>query len=116
MFNRAQVLRVILSVAVVPMSAEFGWSQDAKGWVLSAFFIGYITLQVAGGFLSIRFGPKLIFGLGVAIPSLLTAITPPVAGNYAALIALRILTGVGEAVTYPALHSLLGAWAPMSGE
>lgn len=32
------------------------------------------------------------------------------------LITLRILEGVGEGTTFPALNTLLAAWIPMKGE
>ena len=38
--------RTNISVAIVPMSKELGWSETYKGTVLSVFFIGYATTQV----------------------------------------------------------------------
>ena len=43
--------RVNISVASIAMAAEFGWSETIKGLVLSAFFIGYMSTQVLGGWL-----------------------------------------------------------------
>lgn len=106
------VLRVVLSVAVLPMQTQFGWSEEEKGVVLSSFFGGYLVLQVAGGYLSSKFGGKRVFGLGVLVPSLLTAIIPPGASSLVALVVLRVLTGVGESVTYPSVHAMLGRWVP----
>ena len=40
------ILRVILSVAIVPIAEEYGWDDPARGFALSAFFIGYVR---AGG-------------------------------------------------------------------
>jgi len=36
--------RVNMSVAVVAMKEEFGWSDTTKGLVLSSFFLGYLVL------------------------------------------------------------------------
>ena len=39
-------LRVVLSVAIVPMQKQYGWSNAEKGYLLSSFFVGYIITQV----------------------------------------------------------------------
>ena len=41
---------------------EFDWSQEEVGWVLSAFYVGYIFTQFVGGFAAARFGAKLVLG------------------------------------------------------
>jgi len=38
--------RVNISVAIIPMAQEFGWSDTQRGLVLSSFFIGYMVTQV----------------------------------------------------------------------
>ena len=50
--------RVNISVAIMPMAEEFGWSAQTNGLVLSSFFIGYILTQILGGRLADRFGGK----------------------------------------------------------
>ncbi len=69
-------MRVNLSVAIDPMAAQFGWDNDTRGFVLSAFFIGYLFGQVPGGLLATRYGAKWVFGLGVFSTALLTLFLP----------------------------------------
>ena len=39
-------LRICVSVTVVLMATEFGWSETERGMVLGSFFVGYVILQV----------------------------------------------------------------------
>jgi ACS family sodium-dependent inorganic phosphate cotransporter len=41
--------RVNISVAVLAIQDEFGWTETTKGLVLSAFFVGYMLFQVPSG-------------------------------------------------------------------
>ena len=41
--------RVNMSVASIPMQAEFGWDETTKGLVMGSVFLGYIELPTAGG-------------------------------------------------------------------
>lgn len=40
--------RVIMPIAIVPMTDIFQWSMHAQGWILSAFAGGYLTSQLLG--------------------------------------------------------------------
>ena len=111
-FFNVYAMRVNLSVAVLQMKPQFGWSSLQQGIILSSFFIGYICTQVAGGWLGTRFGGKWVFGFGVLCTAVLTIATPWVASNYPLFIAVRILEGVGEGVTFPAMHAIWARWAP----
>jgi MFS transporter, ACS family, solute carrier family 17 (sodium-dependent inorganic phosphate cotransporter), other len=105
--------RVNISVAAVAMKEELGWSQTEKGFVLSAFFVGYLLFMFAGGLLSTRFGGKLVLGLSVLAWSVLTLLTPPAAAlSMPALIAARIGMGIGEAAMFPGAYELFGRWIP----
>lgn len=55
-----------------------------------------------------------MFGIGVLGTALLTVITPIVAKQFPfwVLILVRILEGVGEGVTFPAMHGVWARWAP----
>jgi ACS family sodium-dependent inorganic phosphate cotransporter len=106
--------RVNISVAIIPMAEQFGWSDTERGIVLSSFFVGYLITQVAGGALAARFGGKAVLGFGVLWWSLFTLLTPLSAlASFPILIATRILMGLGEGVAFPATYNLLGRWVPL---
>ena len=65
--------RIAISIAIIPMAEDNGWSPTVQGAVMSAFFLGYVTLQIPAGYLSDRFGGKWVLGLGVLFWSLFTA-------------------------------------------
>ncbi len=107
--------RVNISVAIIPMVEDLGWSLATQGTVLSSFFVGYLLLQIVGGRLADRFGGKMVLGVGVLVWSLFTVLTPPAAYlGLAVLIVARIGMGMGEAVTFPSIYSLYGRWVPLS--
>jgi len=107
--------RVNISVAIIPMAEELGWSPQTQGTVLSSFFVGYLLLQIVGGRLADRFGGKIVLGAGVLLWSLFTVLTPPAAHlGLLVLIAARIAMGMGEAVAFPSIYSLYGRWIPLS--
>jgi ACS family sodium-dependent inorganic phosphate cotransporter len=109
--------RVNISVAIIPMAEEYGWSATTKGFVLSSFFIGYFIAMVPGGWLANKLGGKILLGAALLFWSVFTFATPIAAGvSLAVLIGARILMGVGEAATFPAVYNLLSRWLPsMSG-
>jgi ACS family sodium-dependent inorganic phosphate cotransporter len=106
--------RVNISVAIIPMAEQFGWTDTQRGLVLSSFFVGYLVTQVAGGSLAARLGGKAVLGFGVLWWSLFTLLTPLSAmTSFPVLIGARILMGLGEGVAFPATYNLLGRWVPL---
>jgi len=105
--------RTNISVAAIPMQAQFGWSETAKGWVLSSFFVGYLAFMAVSGTLANRYGGKLILGAAVIWWSVFTAMTPVAAMvSLPALVAARIALGLGEAAVFPASVNMIGRWVP----
>ncbi|XP_023222173.1 sialin-like [Centruroides sculpturatus] len=92
---------------------EFDWSTTVQGQILGAFFYGFFLTQLPGGRLAEYFDGKLIFGLGVFFTAFFTVLTPVIARwNVVALIVLRILEGLSEGITCPAMHYLIGSRIP----
>jgi ACS family sodium-dependent inorganic phosphate cotransporter len=107
--------RVIISIAIIPMAADFDWSPEQQGRVLSSFFLGYLLTQVAGGWLAERYGGKVVLGVGVVFWSVFTLLTPvAAAGGMIALLVTRVLMGVGEGITFPSIYALFGRWVPLA--
>lgn len=105
--------RVNISVAIIPMAEQYGWSGTTKGFVLSSFFIGYLLAMIPGGWLSSRIGGKVVLGAALMSWSLFTLLTPVAAAlSFAALIATRIGMGMGESATFPAIYNLFARWLP----
>jgi MFS transporter, ACS family, solute carrier family 17 (sodium-dependent inorganic phosphate cotransporter), other len=105
--------RVNIAVAAVAMRAELHWSQTVKGLVLSAFFVGYLLLQIGSGALARRFGGKRVLGAAVAWWSAFTLLTPLAASlSVGALVLARIGLGLGEAAVMPASYELFSRWVP----
>ena len=91
---------------------------ETTGTILGSFFYGYILSQVVGGFIATRYGGKHVFGVGVLMTSVLTILTPFAArqgdgSQQGVLIALRVLEGIFEGVTFPAFHAVLGQYRPV---
>lgn len=105
--------RVNMSVAVVAMKEEFGWSDTTKGFVMSSFFLGYLMLQVVAGWLSNRIGGRWVLGFAVVWWSAFTLLTPLAAmASLPLLLATRFTLGLGEAATFPASYTLYRNWIP----
>jgi len=105
--------RVNISIAAVSMRAQFGWSETQVGWVLSAFFVGYMPFLFVSGLLARRFGGRRVAGIALIVWSVFTLLTPLAATvSVPMLIAIRIGMGMGEAGLFPAVYDLLGRWVP----
>jgi ACS family sodium-dependent inorganic phosphate cotransporter len=105
--------RINISVTILQMEDEFGWTAAQKGMVLSSFFWGYLLTQLPGGWLADRFGAKAVLGLGVVWWSFFTLLTPLTAASLTTLFLARASMGLGEGLNFPAIHSLTARWIPI---
>ena len=107
--------RVNISVAIIPMQEQFGWSELEVGIVLGTFYVGYMISMTLGGYLADKYGGKKVLGYALIIWSLFTIVTPFFAySGLWWLIFIRILLGLGEGVTFPAWHSIYARWIPFT--
>ncbi len=105
--------RVNISVAIIPMQEQFGWSESQVGIILGSFYFGYMITMILGGYLADKYGGKKVLGYALLIWSLFTIITPFFAyQGLWWLILIRILMGLGEGVTFPSWHSIYARWIP----
>ena len=75
----------------------YSWSAEEQGFILGAFFYGYVITQVPGGYLSEKYGGKWFFGLGTFSSAIFTLLTPMAAkGGLPSLIIIRFLIGLGN--------------------
>ncbi|KAL6133111.1 hypothetical protein ACLB2K_065348 [Fragaria x ananassa] len=105
--------RVVMSVAIVPLAAQKGWTSSFLGVVQSSFLWGYIFSSVIGGALVDRYGGKRVMAWGVAMWSLATLLTPWAANHSTtSLLAVRAFFGLAEGVALPSMSTLLSRWFP----
>ena len=108
--------RVNISVAIIPMAEDYGWSGTTKGLVLSSFFIGYLGAMLPTSWLANRLGGRLLMGIALVGWSIFTLLTPVAAGiSLSVLVATRILMGIGEAASFPSVYNLYARWVPLNG-
>ncbi|XP_020963213.1 probable anion transporter 4, chloroplastic isoform X2 [Arachis ipaensis] len=107
--------RVVMSVAIVPLSLANGWSRAFAGVVQSSFLWGYFASPIAGGMLVDHYGGKVVMAWGVALWSLATFLTPFAAENsLLALLAVRALLGIAEGVALPSMNNMVARWFPQT--
>ncbi len=112
--------RVNISVTARQMMPAYGLSDQEMGYVFSAFVFGYALCQIPGGWLGDRWGARVVLGGALVWWSFFTALTAVAAtlslaamvGTVGALIIVRFLLGVGEAVALPNFNRAVADWMP----
>ena len=105
--------KVNMSVAVIPMAKELGWSATERGLVSSSFFWGYSLTQIPAGWVSTSIGGAKVLLVGVAVWSLGTLIAPPAAQlSLFALCATRVFVGLGEGLAPSSATNVMARLVP----
>ncbi|CAH2007498.1 unnamed protein product [Acanthoscelides obtectus] len=105
--------RVIMPIAIVPMTDIFNWSLHSQGWILSAFAFGYLTSQLLGSFWATKLGAKNVLISSVLLWSIATFVTPLLAGSITALVICRIVLGFAEGLGLPTIFHLFAHSIPV---
>jgi len=107
-------VRTAMSVCVPVIAKEMGWTKQISGMALSAFFFGYLSTNVLGGYFADRHGgEKMILysstiwaTLTIILPYFTTAQTFLNSGTFA-ILATRFFTGCAQGFFFPSLSSLV---------
>ncbi|KAL4224018.1 hypothetical protein ACF0H5_017475 [Mactra antiquata] len=92
--------------------AEFWWNKQTQSLVLSAYFYGYLSIQIPAGWLATHFGGRRVVGIGMAVSCLATLLTPVLARTSVYLVFIaRLLQGICNGMNSPAYCGLVGVWA-----
>lgn len=104
--------RMVMTVAIPYIADDFNMSPLEVGTVISAFFIGYALLQIPGGMLADRFGPRRVMIVGVTWWTIFAVLT----GCMRALnpmLGMRVLFGIGEGVFPASSWKTIATWFPV---
>jgi MFS family permease len=100
-----------LATAGPLIKTELNLSNTEFGLLISAFFWTYTPAQLGAGWLAQRFNTYAVMGWGLALWGIATIATG-FTSTFAALLALRLLLGLGESVAFPCSSKLLAEHVP----
>ncbi len=98
--------RGALSVSAPVIAIELSLSPRDMGLLFSAFFWTYASFQLVAGALVDRFPIKWVYAVAYLVWSLATA-TVGLVNGLPALLAARLVLGIGESVAYPASSRII---------
>ncbi len=101
--------RAAISYAIPLMQRDLGLSPADTGIILGAFGIGYAITTLVGGFAVDRYGARVVLALAAISWSLSIGATA-LASGFAVLYAARVLLGVSEGPSFPALTGAVSHW------
>ena len=93
--------RIILSAVTEPVRREWGLRDTEIGWLGTGFTLVYAAAGVPLGRLADRSSRKWLLAIGVAVWSVLTAVSGLAVGFWTLFLA-RVGVGIGEATCAPA--------------
>jgi len=113
-------VRTSMSICAPTISKEMGWSKQTSGMALSAFFCGYLSTNVLGGYLADRYGGERMIIYSATIWSTITLLLPYFAdsptllysGTFA-IFAARFMTGMAQGFFFPSQASILSKHVPV---
>ena len=103
--------RASLSVAMPIIGKEFAIGPAMQGVIFSAFFWTYALMQVPGGWLSDRYGPRVVIAGAATLWGAFQALGA-LATSAGGLLLARIGLGFAEGPTFPAGSKLNAVWLP----
>ncbi|EAM9430648.1 TPA_asm: MFS transporter [Salmonella enterica] len=101
--------RVSLSIGMPTIAHEFDLSPAMQGIILSSFFWAYALLQIPGGWMIDRFGPRRVITGSTFFWGAFQTLAALATGEWSLLIT-RVALGAAEAPLFPAGAKLNAIW------
>ncbi len=101
--------RISLSIAMPTIAKEFALSPAMQGLILSSFFWSYALLQIPGGWLIDRYGPRRVVAGATLLWGVFQTLLGVASGGLSMLF-LRVGLGGAEAPLFPAGSKLNALW------
>ncbi|MDU8924895.1 MFS transporter [Pasteurellaceae bacterium LIM206] len=101
--------RISLSIAMPTIAEEFDLSPRMQGIILSGFFWAYALLQIPGGWLIDKFGPRKMITGSTVLWGIFQTLAAFSTGGISLLLS-RFMLGAGEAPLFPAGGKLNATW------
>jgi len=114
-------VRTSMSICAPVIGKEMGWSKQVSGMALSAFFCGYVSTNVIGGYLADRHGGERMIIYSATLWSASTLLLPYltdtptfVYSGTVAILGARFLTGMAQGFYFPSLATIVAKHVPVN--
>jgi MFS family permease len=104
----------MISTALVPMAADFKASVAETGWLIAGLYLASAVAQPTMGRLADLFGPRRVYLISLSLVAL-AGLLGQWAPSLGALVAVRVLLGIGTSGAYPAAMRLFRIQADRIG-
>ncbi len=104
--------RFCVSFAQSFIQEDLGLTVKQTSWILSAFFWSYALAQIPSGWLSDRWGGRIMLTIYIISWSLFTLLIG-FSNSLWFLLAMQLGHGLGQAGAYPTSAGLLSRWMPL---
>ena len=101
----------LVSFVLAALIAQWSLTGEQASWIASAGFVGMAIGASLGGLLADRFGRRSVFAITLLVYGVATGASA-LAGGLAALIALRVLVGLGLGAELPVASTYVSEIAP----
>jgi ACS family D-galactonate transporter-like MFS transporter len=103
--------RTNLSVSASSIQKDLGLNPVTLGLILSAFGWSYSFMQIPGGWILDRFGPRWTYAVSLCTWSITTVLLG-FARSFSGFFGLRLTLGITEAPAFPTNSRVVAAWFP----
>lgn len=117
-FTRANIgISVVAMTDYTPIDPEieiYNWNFNEKQLILSSFNWGYVLTQLPGGYLTHKFGAKIILCISLLGTTVFQALVPLCIsiGEWKAYCVIRVFQGLFQGALFPTTIDLLSKWCP----
>ncbi len=101
----------LVSFVLTALIAQWSLTGEQASWIASAGFVGMAIGASLGGLLADRFGRRSVFALTLLVYGIATGASA-LAGGLVALIALRVIVGLGLGAELPVASTYVSEIAP----
>ncbi|GAB4138472.1 MAG: hypothetical protein Tsb009_06650 [Planctomycetaceae bacterium] len=105
--------RFCVGIAEPYIKQDLGLSTLQMGFFFSAFFLTYALFQVPSGWMTDRFGSRVMLVTYVLTWSFFTAMMG-LSYGFVMLLLMRAAYGIGQSGAYPTSASIISKWVPFS--
>ncbi|WP_051217676.1 MFS transporter [Nocardioides insulae] len=104
----------MISVALVPISRDLGVSSSTVVWLVASLYLASAIAQPTLGRIGDVLGPRRVYVVGLLVV-IAAGLLPSLADGFGAVVASRVLLGIGTSAAYPSVMAMIRRRATAHG-